>query len=154
MARGWGIGLVRRIDCARLSLHGGSLLAGFRPRLVTTRLSRAVRSRRSQISTATGTSPRTDKGEAHTYEFSIRGAKVRGIYCKGDTLKFNILHEDWGPGSLPFHNQATVHVAMNEMRLTTQQDNLPAPAQPPGPNSGSSLLGPIAIESTKGNDSR
>jgi len=24
---------------------------------------------------------RTDKGEAHTYEFSIRGNKVRGIYC-------------------------------------------------------------------------
>jgi hypothetical protein len=24
---------------------------------------------------------RTDKGEAHTYEFSIRGDKVRGIYC-------------------------------------------------------------------------
>ena len=24
---------------------------------------------------------RTDQGEAHTYEFSIRGDKVRGIYC-------------------------------------------------------------------------
>src|ERR1700758_2380501 len=24
---------------------------------------------------------RTDSGEAHTYEFSIRGDKVRGIYC-------------------------------------------------------------------------
>jgi len=24
---------------------------------------------------------RTEKGEAHTYEFSIRGDKVRGIYC-------------------------------------------------------------------------
>ena len=24
---------------------------------------------------------RTDKGEAHTYEFSIRGDTVRGIYC-------------------------------------------------------------------------
>jgi hypothetical protein len=24
---------------------------------------------------------RTDKGEAHTYEFSIRGDKVRGTYC-------------------------------------------------------------------------
>src|ERR1700704_2642361 len=24
---------------------------------------------------------RTAKGEAHTYEFSIRGNKVRGIYC-------------------------------------------------------------------------
>jgi hypothetical protein len=105
--------------------------------------------------------------------FIIRkaGNKLRGMVCgrcdnpytmaalddfeiKGDTMTFNILHEDWGPGSLPFHNQATVHVAMNEMRLTTQQDNMPAPAQPPGPNAGSSLLGPISIESTKGNDSR
>ncbi len=24
---------------------------------------------------------RTDKGEAHVYEFSIRGDNVRGIYC-------------------------------------------------------------------------
>jgi hypothetical protein len=39
-------------------LNGGSLLAGFRPGLVTTRFTRAVRSRRSQISTATGTSLR------------------------------------------------------------------------------------------------
>ena len=56
--------------------------------------------------------------------------------------------------ALPFHNQATVHVAMNEMRLTTQQDNMPPPARPPALNAGSSLVGPISIESTKGNDSR
>ena len=105
--------------------------------------------------------------------FIIRkvGNKLRGMVCgrcdnpytmaalddfeiKGDTMTFNILHEDWGPGTLPFHNQATVRVAANEMRLTTQQDNMPAPAQPPGPNAGSSLLGPISIEATKGNDSR
>jgi len=105
--------------------------------------------------------------------FIIRkvGNKLRGMVCgrcdnpytmaalddfeiKGETMTFNILHEDWGPGTLPFHNQATVRVAMNEMRLTTQQDNMPAPAQPPGPNAGSSLLGPISIEATKGNDSR
>ena len=102
--------------------------------------------------------------------FIIRkvGNKLRGMVCgrcdnpytmaalddfeiKGDTMTFNILHEDWGPGSLPFHNQATVRVAMNEMRLITQQDNMPAPAQPPGPNAGSSLLGPIPIEATRGN---
>jgi hypothetical protein len=96
------------------------------------------------------------------------GNKLRGMVCgrcdnpytmaalddfviKGDTMTFNILHEDWGPGTLPFHNQATVRVAGNEMRLTTQQDNMPPPAQPPGPNAGTSLLGPIAIEATKGN---
>lgn len=103
--------------------------------------------------------------------FIIRkvGGKLRGMVCgrcdnpytmaalddfeiKGDTMTFNILHEDWGPGTLPFHNQATVRVAQNEMRLTTQQDNMPVPANPPGPNAGSSLMGPISIESTVGNN--
>ena len=105
--------------------------------------------------------------------FIIRkvGNRLRGMVCgrcdnpytmaalddfeiKGDTMTFNILHEDWGPGTLPFHNEATVRVAMNEMRMTTQQDNMPRPAQLPGPNAGNSLLGPISIEATKGNDSR
>ena len=45
-----------RTGYARL-LHSGSLLAGLRPRLVTTRVPRAVRSRCSQISTVSGTSP-------------------------------------------------------------------------------------------------
>lgn len=103
--------------------------------------------------------------------FIIRkvGNKLRGMVCgrcdnpytmaalddfeiKGDVMTFNILHEDWGPGTLPFHNQASVHVAQNEMRMTTQQDNMPAPANPPGPNAGSSLMGPIAIEATRGNN--
>lgn len=103
--------------------------------------------------------------------FIIRkvGNKLRGMVCgrcdnpytmaalddfeiHGDTMTFNILHEDWGPGSLPFHNQATVRVSMNEMRLTTRQDNLPPPAQAPAPNAGTSLLGPISIETTKGNN--
>jgi hypothetical protein len=79
-------------------------------------------------------------------------AALDDFEIRGDTMTFNILHEDWGPGSLPFHNQATVRVSQNEMRLITQQDNMPAPAQPAGPNAGSSLLGPISIESTKGNN--
>ena len=44
------------IGYARL-FHGGSLLASLRPRLLTTRVPRAVRSRRSQISTVSRTSP-------------------------------------------------------------------------------------------------
>jgi hypothetical protein len=103
--------------------------------------------------------------------FIIRkvGNKLRGMVCgrcdnpytmaalddfeiKGEVMTFNILHEDWGPGSLPFHNQATVRVSQNEMRLNTQQDNMPAPAQPPNPNGGSSLTGPISIEATRGNN--
>ncbi|HEX5000020.1 MAG TPA: hypothetical protein VFY29_17495 [Terriglobia bacterium] len=102
--------------------------------------------------------------------FIIRkvGDKLRGMVCgrcdnpytmaalddfviNGEIMTFNILHEDWGPGSLPSHNQATVRVAQNEMRLNTQMDNTPAPAQPPNPNGGTSLLGPISIETTRGN---
>ena len=94
------------------------------------------------------------------------GAGLRGMVCgrcdnpytmaalddfkiDGDTLTFNILHEDWGPGTLPFHNQVTAHVASNEMRIQTQQDNMPV--QPPRPGGGSSLMGPVSIESTAGN---
>ena len=103
--------------------------------------------------------------------FIIRrvGDKLRGMVCgrcdnpytmaalddfeiKGEVMTFNILHEDWGPGSLPSHNRATVRVAQNEMRMTTQMDNVPEPAQPPPPTAGNSLLGPIAIEATKGNN--
>ena len=57
-----------------------------------------------------------------------RGASaLNWAIIKGETMTFNILHEDWGPGTLPFHNQATVRVTANEMRLVTQQDNMPAP---------------------------
>lgn len=100
--------------------------------------------------------------------FIIRrvGDRLRGMVCGrcdnpytmaalddfqilGDTLKFNILHEDWGPGPLPFHNQITAHVASNEMRITFVQDNLPP--RPPRPGAGASLMGPIAIAATAGN---
>ena len=103
--------------------------------------------------------------------FIIRkvGDRLRGMVCgrcdnpytmaalddfeiKGEIMTFNILHEDWGPGSLPSHNRATVRVSQNEMRLSTQMDNGSAPVQPPSPAGGSSLLGPIAIEATIGNN--
>jgi hypothetical protein len=94
------------------------------------------------------------------------GTALRGMVCgrcdnpytmaalddftiSGDTLTFNILHEDWGPGTLPFHNQVTAHIASNEMRIQTQQDNMPAP--PARAGGGSSLMGPVSIESTAGN---
>src|SRR5437016_9771530 len=62
MALGGRIDLVRPIDCARLSFHGGSCWRALRPGLVTGRIARPVRSRRSQISTITGTSPLLDQG--------------------------------------------------------------------------------------------
>jgi hypothetical protein len=45
----------------------------------------------------------------------------------GDTMTFNIVHEDWGFAieSGPFNNQATVNVAKHEMRMRTLQENAP-----------------------------
>ena len=98
------------------------------------------------------------------------GNKLRGMVCgrcdnpytmaalddfeiQGDTLKFNILHEDWGDGELPtFDKHVTAHIGWNELRLTTRADHQPPPrATPPGVVPGSSLTGPIPIEATSGN---
>src|SRR5438045_8843643 len=47
---------------------------------------------------------RTDKGEAHTYEFSIRGDKVRGIYCTycADATTLAVVDGTFGPDGLSF----------------------------------------------------
>jgi hypothetical protein len=77
MALGRQIDLVGPIDYARLSLHGGSLLSGSRPGLVTTRVPRAVRSRCSQISTAIGTSPSSSLMRATR----DRTSSAEGLIC-------------------------------------------------------------------------
>src|SRR5262245_1304164 len=77
------------------------------------------------------------------------GNKLRGMVCgtcdnpytmaalddfsiEGDTLKFNILHEDWADGELPtFYKHVTAHVGWNEMRCTTAADHQPPPPTPP-----------------------
>ena len=73
----------------------------------------------------------------------------------GDTLTFNILHEDWADGELPtFDKHVTAHVGWNEMRCTTAADHQPSPPprpQPAGFVPGFSLQGPIPIEATSGN---
>ena len=73
------------------------------------------------------------------------GDKLRGMVCgtcdnpytmaalddfriEGDTLRFNILHEDWADGELPtFDKHVTAHVGWNEMRCTTAADHQPPP---------------------------
>lgn len=99
------------------------------------------------------------------------GGKLRGMVCgtcdnpytmaalddfriEGDTLTFNILHEDWADGELPtFEKHVTAHVGWNELRCTTAADHQPPP--PPraqgAPVPGFSLQGPIPIEATAGN---
>ncbi len=64
----------------------------------------------------------------------------------GDTLEFDIVHQDWGDGpTLPFLRHVTAHIAMNEMRMDARR-----PDQS-GPGIVASLVGPIAIEATRGN---
>ena len=47
---------------------------------------------------------RTDSGEAHTYEFSIRGAAVRGIYCTycTDATTLAFVDGTFGPDGIRF----------------------------------------------------
>ncbi|MEP7307854.1 MAG: hypothetical protein ABJA98_20310 [Acidobacteriota bacterium] len=100
------------------------------------------------------------------------GSKLRGMVCgtcdnpytmaalddfriEGDTLKFNILHEDWADGELTtFDKHVTAHLGWNEMRCTTAADHQPPPPprpQPAGFVPGFSLQGPVPIEATAGN---
>lgn len=105
--------------------------------------------------------------------FIIRrvGGRLRGMVCgrcdnpytmaalddfeiEGDTLRFKILHDDWGDWSIPFDKRVIARVVANEMRATTEQDNIPVEARRPGTGGAFSLMGPVAIEATRGNDSR
>ena len=80
-------------------------------------------------------------------------AALDDVEMQGDTLKFNLLHEDWADGELPtFYKHFTCHVGWNEMRCTTSADHQPpARPAPPGVVPGFSLQGPVAIEATAGN---
>lgn len=75
-------------------------------------------------------------------------AALDNFEISGDTLKFDIMHEDWGDYTSTFQKHVTARIAGNEMRSSTSQENLP-----PGRNQGGafSLMGPISIEATKGN---
>ncbi|HVZ21914.1 MAG TPA: hypothetical protein VG871_12660, partial [Vicinamibacterales bacterium] len=78
-------------------------------------------------------------------------AALDDVRIEGDTLKFNLLHEDWGDGDLPFYKLFTCHVGWNELRCVTSTDFRPAPPPRPGIVPGFSLVGPVPIEATRGN---
>jgi hypothetical protein len=74
---------------------------------------------------------------------------------QGDTLKFNLLHEDWGDGDIPFYKHVTAHISNNEMRAVFTADHPPKEYKlfPGGGASvGASLMGPISAEATRGNN--
>ena len=71
---------------------------------------------------------------------------LQNFVIHGDTLEFDIVHQDWGDGTvIPFARHVVAHIAMNEMRMDARR-----PDQT-GPGIVASLVGPIAIEATKGN---
>jgi hypothetical protein len=76
---------------------------------------------------------RTDQGEAHTYEFSIRGDQVRGIYCTycadattlafvdgtlgPDGIHFTVTHVK-SDGSTAYQDQATAKIDNGRLIVT------------------------------------
>ena len=65
----------------------------------------------------------------------------------GDTLEFDIEHQDWGEGDhVPFVRHVVAHIAMNELRMDARRTDMPG-----RPGIVASLIGPLAIEATKGN---
>src|SRR5262249_38641706 len=74
-------------------------------------------------------------------------AALDDFQIEGDTLKFNILHEDWADGDLPtFYKHVTAQIGWNEMRCSTAADHMPPRPLPSGALPGFSLTGPIPIE--------
>lgn len=76
---------------------------------------------------------------SNAYQFAM----LEDFRIRGDTVTFNICHEDFGVGRIPYYNQATGHLAANELRITTAQANLD-----PAPRFQMSLFGPIALTAT------
>ena len=80
---------------------------------------------------------------SNAYQFAM----LKDFQIHGDTVTFNICHEDFGVGPIPYYNQATGHLSQNELRITTAQANLD-----PAPRFQMSLFGPIKLAAT--HDSR
>jgi hypothetical protein len=86
-------------------------------------------------------------------------AALDDIEIRGDTLRFKILHDGWGDAPvLPFDKWVTARIVANEIRAVFET---PAEAggrgvtgTPPSGGVGTTLIGPVAIEATAGNDSR
>jgi hypothetical protein len=86
-------------------------------------------------------------------------AALDDVEIRGDTLRFKILHDGWGDApALPFDKWVTARVVANEMRASfetpTEAGGRGVTGAPPSGGAGTTLIGPVAIEATAGNDSR
>jgi hypothetical protein len=82
---------------------------------------------------------------------------IENILIVGDTLYFEIVHEDWGESDPPtFRRNIVAQVVQNEMiAAVLGKDLVIDPAHPPArpARGGFTLLGPIVPEATRGNSS-
>jgi hypothetical protein len=82
---------------------------------------------------------------------------IENIFLVGDTIYFDIVHEDWGESDPPtFRRNIAAKVVQNEMiAAILGKDLVVDPAHPPAPPTGRgfTLVGPIAPEATRGNSS-
>jgi hypothetical protein len=82
---------------------------------------------------------------------------IENIVIAGDTLYFDIVHEDWGESDPPtFRRNIVAQVVQNEMIAAVLGKDLAIdPANPPArpARGGFTLLGPIVPEATRGNSS-
>jgi hypothetical protein len=108
------------------------------------------------------------------FTFLLVGDRLRGVVCGrcdnpytigamenvfivGDSLYFDIVHQDWGESDPPtFDRNIAAQVVQNEMIAVILGKNLVVdPANPPARPAGRgfTLVGPIALEGTRGNSS-
>jgi hypothetical protein len=82
---------------------------------------------------------------------------IENVVIAGDTLYFDIVHEDWGESDPPtFRRNIVAQVVQNEMiAAVLGKDLVIDPAHPPArpARGGFTLLGPIVPEATRGNTS-
>jgi hypothetical protein len=82
---------------------------------------------------------------------------IENVHLVGDTLYFDIVHEDWGESDPPtFRRNIVAQIVQNEMLAAVLgKDLVVDPSHPPAKPAGRgfTLLGPIALESTRGNTS-
>ena len=109
------------------------------------------------------------------FTFLLVGDRLRGVVCGrcdntytigamenvfivGDTLYFDIVHEDWGESDPPtFRRNIVARVVQNEMIAAILGKNLvidPANPPPRPPGRGFTLVGPIAPEGDAGEQFR
>ncbi len=78
-------------------------------------------------------------------------AAIDDFRIQGDTVTFEIHHEDFGGVSLPFHNTITAHLAGNELRVISAiANNVPIEQQPLA-YFPFSMIGPVSFEATSAN---